>query len=76
MTVLELQQRMGLDEFNHWQALYIREPWGEARDDLRALLMTTRGVPYPEDDFWKAPEPDQSPEEIKLALMRVTAAMG
>jgi len=67
---------MGLREFNHWIALYTREPWGESRDDLRELMLKTRGVPYPETDCWAAPEPDQSPEDMKLALIGLTAAMG
>lgn len=35
-SVEELGQRLSAHEFGHWWALYLQEPWGEARADLAA----------------------------------------
>lgn len=38
-TLAELRECMTAHEFGLWQAAYVAEPWGEAREDLHAGIV-------------------------------------
>lgn len=81
--------RVGADELAEWQALYRIDPWGEGRADLRSamicfiLYQANRGKDSPDrklTDFLPSFGEDESerktPEELKAALLGLTAAVG
>jgi hypothetical protein len=38
-SVAELGERITAEEFGHWWALYLQEPWAEARADIAAGMI-------------------------------------
>lgn len=45
-TLHELGERMTAEEFGLWMALYLVDPWGEQRADLRAAIVASTVANY------------------------------
>lgn len=88
-TLAELDDRMTMKEFRLWAEMYQREPWGDARADLRTASLTAVMANchslkrmYKTSDFlpdWERqyrPKPEATAEEIQRRCMRFAIAFG
>ena len=76
------------EQWAEWCEFYQLEPWGDARADVRALWVASMAVsPYRKkgaspprfEDYFPhlaTRQREQSPEEMKAALMAWTVALG
>ncbi|MEM6560043.1 MAG: hypothetical protein AAF656_00450 [Planctomycetota bacterium] len=87
MTVRELLARTDSRELAEWMAYFDLDPWGEQRADLRAGTIAAtvanahhpRGRFKPSDfmpKFDREPPKAQTPGDLKLMALRITALMG
>lgn len=64
-TLGELCDRMDVQEFQLWQALYAVEPWGDIRADLRAGVVASTVVNWAGKTL-KQGAPDKRPSDFLL----------